>query len=766
MSNGAQRGAMSAKTLLFGYCDRISVRGGDEIKFMVSAEGVEEAEAQLVRMIHGDEHPDGPGCVEEPIPADFNGRQRVKRQFTQVGAFARVRDTDNRLGLQGPMTLYAYIWPTTPRHRRQVIMGRWNESSGAGYALGIDAEGHLEFRVGDGERTATVRSGIPLFGRCWYLVAASFDPGTRAISLVQEGMISAYNSHFSPALPYEYSTAVRGTCAVRPKSTANAAFVLAGCEASDAEGRKIVVALYNGKLDRCGVIARVLTEEEIRDLKAEVQRGARLPGSIAHWDPSAGYGPSGIGDVIEDLGPHGMHAEGYNRPIRALTGVNWEGRDDCYRLAPGQYGGVHFHEDAIIDCRWTPTFSWKVPLDLRSGCYAVKLTGGGAEEYIPFFVRPAAPRAPMALLIPTTSYLAYANERLSFSSPAVQPIFGRTPILGESDRVRLDHPELGLSTYDTHSDGGGVCLSSYRRPILNMRPKYRMALGSAWQYPADLSIVAWLEAKGYDYDVLCDEDLHREGVAALSAYRMVITGSHPEYYSGRMLDATEQYLERGGRLIYTGGNGYYWVSCYREEEPWCMEVRKLDSGSRAWQAMAGEHYNQTEPVRGGLWRNRGRAPQKLVGVGFATEGFDSSGAYTRLPDAADPRVSWIFNGVETDMFGGFGLALGGAAGLELDRYDLLLGTPPTAWLLATSFGYSDNYPRVSEEIYYNFPGQSATQDYQCRGDMVYFTTRNGGAVFSTGSIAWASALPCNAFENAVSTIMGNVVDAFLGRDVL
>lgn len=36
-----------------------------------------------------------------------------------------------------------------------------------------------------------------------------------------------------------------------------------------------------------------------------------------------------------------------------------------------------------------------------------------------------------------------------------------------------------------------------------------------------------------------------------------------------------------------------------------------------------------------------------------------------------------------------------------------------------------------------------------------------GAVFSASSIAWGSALPCHGFDNSVSRIMKNVVDAFL-----
>ena len=31
-------------------------------------------------------------------------------------------------------------------------------------------------------------------------------------------------------------------------------------------------------------------------------------------------------------------------------------------------------------------------------------------------------------------------------------------------------------------------------------------------YPADLHLLAWLEAKGFDFDIVTDEDLDDEGV--------------------------------------------------------------------------------------------------------------------------------------------------------------------------------------------------------------------------------------------------------------
>ena len=158
---------------------------------------------------------------------------------------------------------------------------------------------------------------------------------------------------------------------------------------------------------------------------------------------------------------------------------------------------------------------------------------------------------------------------------------------------------------------------------------------------------------------------------------------------------------------------------------------------------------------------RGRAPQKLTGVGFISEGFEHCQPYRRMPDSWHRRVAWITAGIEGEIIGDFGLAHGGAAGIELDRYDLALGTPPHALIIASSGGHTDNYILVTEELLYAYQGLTGTQDYRIRADMVYFTAPNDGAVFSTGSIAFGQALPVNGFDNNVSKLLSNVVTTFM-----
>ena len=63
-----------AEIKLFGYTNKLSVKPGENIDFHVSADGTKSADAQLVRIIHGDEHPNGPGYMDEEIESDLNGK--------------------------------------------------------------------------------------------------------------------------------------------------------------------------------------------------------------------------------------------------------------------------------------------------------------------------------------------------------------------------------------------------------------------------------------------------------------------------------------------------------------------------------------------------------------------------------------------------------------------------------------------------------------------------------------------------------------------
>jgi N,N-dimethylformamidase len=231
-----------------------------------------------------------------------------------------------------------------------------------------------------------------------------------------------------------------------------------------------------------------------------------------------------------------------------------------------------------------------------------------------------------------------------------------------------------------------------------------------------------------------------------------------------MLDAFESYLEGGGRLMYLGGNGFYWRVATHANLPGVIEVRRGEAGTRCFELPPGERFHSFSGENGGLWRSQGRAPQSLVGVGFVAEGFDQNSHFERLPDSFDPRAGFIFEGVAAaEKIGDFGV-LGGAAGYELDAADRTLGTPPHALILARSVEHSNVYLLTPEELLAGYPGLDAIENPNVRAELVFFECPNGGAVFSTGSITWASALCHDGYQNNVARITGNVLRRFIAPE--
>jgi N,N-dimethylformamidase len=285
--------------------------------------------------------------------------------------------------------------------------------------------------------------------------------------------------------------------------------------------------------------------------------------------------------------------------------------------------------------------------------------------------------------------------------------------------------------------------------------------GSAlWQYNADTHLFDWLDRNGIDYDVITDEDLHREGSALLKDYRVILTGTHPEYHSTPMWDGMKRWLDRGGRLMYLGANGWYWRIAFHKQLPGVIEVRRAEDGIRTWAAEPGEYYHSFNGEMGGLWRRIGRPPNMICAVGFIAQGFDVSSYYRRGPDSYDPRAAFIFEGVKDEVIGDFGLIGGGAAGLELDCITTALGSPPNTLRLASSENHSAMVQLVNEEFGVVPVNLGGDQNDRVRADLAFCETPAGGAVFSVSSIAWCGSLSHNDYDNNVSRITLNVLRRF------
>ena len=694
---------------LIAYADRLSARPGETVAFKVSSDGPEPFAARLTRSISADPNPAGQGIVEQPV-AEL-GSHPSRRQAFNPGSYARV-ERGPTLGRDIEITVR--VWPTLPREREQTIL-----ATGA-LKLFLRADGSAAARISDTELT----TGTALAERQWYTLALSVDCTAGRATLAQR--------------PH-------GIWAEAAESSADGSFSLdgGGPLLIGAALRDGAAALhFNGKIEA----PRMLSDGAV----------------VAEWD----FARDTMTTAIRDIGPGGCDGVLVNHPARAMAGADWDGSETCWRHAPAQYGAIHFHEDDIYDFGWETDFEWTVPDDLPSGIYVVRIACGSHEDAVPVFICPPRGRrtADLAVLVSTFTYVVYGNNaRVDFRPEWLDRIaeWGAYPHNPAMFR------ELGLSTYNFHSDGSGICHASHLRPLLTLRPgyiTYGHGHGSGLRhFQADSHLIAWLHAKGIGYDIITDRELHEEGADVLRGYKAVTTGSHPEYHTPQTLDALTAYRDGGGRLLYLGGNGFYWRVAVHAENPGLIEIRRSEGGIRAWAAEPGEYFNAFDGGYGGLWRRNGRPPQQLAGVGFTAQGQFEGSHYRRTAESRAPELAWIFDGIEGDILGDFSFSGGGAAGFELDRVDARLGTPPGTRVLASSEGHGPSFVLVHEEqLTHLTTWAQQPKEALMRADMVYFDVPGGGAVFSTGSITFCGALPWNGFDNDISRLLGNVLARFLG----
>lgn len=736
---------------IVGYADKISVQPGEELKFMVSTSS-QRYTASIVRLSGGMTGPDST-LPSEPIPASCAGEYPGRLQATYAGSYGELPLPEGWLE-GGEFAVQLWIWPTAPTlGRPQTIWSARSADGKAGADLSLDEQGYLVFSlVDENAHTARIRTEVPVDAKTWYFVTAQYaKQGTATLTTArcEDWATIGEIQVADKAVNLDFTNVVVSRV------------LLAAESCWDAPRR--THRHYNGKIENPRFFRSILDAKQQQALLAGSEEPATLVGDklVADYDFGVEISSARLVDRSEG-GHHGILRQA---PTRAVTSHAWTGEHLDFRSAPKHYAAAHFHDDDIENAGWEPDITWRLPNDLPSSVYALRLEAEEEIDYIPFFVRPAADavKASILFLAPTNTYLAYANERLF--ELELQDFMGHELRLAKQDQYLLEHPEMGKSIYDTHRDGSGVHYSSRLRPVMNMRPHYRNWLNGGMRHlAADLYITGWLEKRGHHFDVATDEDLDKEGFKLLQSYSVLVTGTHPEYWTRPMLKALKQYLNNGGRLMYLGANGFYWVTSLDPERPHLIEVRRGNAGTRSWDSPPGELYHSTTGESGGMWRHHGYVPQQLVGIGFTAQGWGPGCGYRRLKDSFHPEVKFIFDGVgEEELIGDFGYVMGGAVGDEVDRFDPALGSPRQTWWLATSTGLDDRYQLVHEDQLLTTPGQGGTENPLVRADMTYFEIKGGGAVFSVGSINWAGSMAWNEYDNNVARISDNILNHFLEK---
>ena len=270
----------------------------------------------------------------------------------------------------------------------------------------------------------------------------------------------------------------------------------------------------------------------------------------------------------------------------------------------------------------SPSHKQFVTAPERSGLYYFHAKGeSGAFFSFPWIIAPAAPSADIAVLAANINWNAYNNfgGRSNYIHP---DCFPPTPTIN----ARL---ELKRYTDPEHInyDAEDYAPLSFDRPEpINHIPEDieitdpiagRAACHVA---PAEWRFLGWLEREGFAYDLYAETQLHF-GQLDLDQYKILITTTHPEYWSRKMYYEVKAWVrERGGKLMYLGGNG---LNC--EVEMIDEQTMKVKNGDGRVQRAKGHEsrfhqYNESEA--------------NLLGVVFTHPGIMTAAPYQVL--AADP----------------------------------------------------------------------------------------------------------------------------------
>jgi N,N-dimethylformamidase beta subunit-like, C-terminal len=370
----------------------------------------------------------------------------------------------------------------------------------------------------------------------------------------------------------------------------------------------------------------------------------------------------------------------------------------------------------------------------HSGLYYFHVRGeSGAFFSFPWVVAPVRPQGPIAVLASTNTWNAYNNfgGRSNYINAHALPAHPTV-------NARLDLERYAGGTFGVWQfpDAEYAPLSFERPEPGNHVPEDvevddpiegRLGCGMA---PAEWRLLGWLEREGHGYDLYSEYQLHA-GLLDLDAYRILISNVHPEYWSRAMYQRLKSWVyQRGGRLMYLGGNG---INC---------EVEFLDEATLSFKThllSADGSLGMFDPDNPEVYyesrfHRTVECEANLLGVVSTSSGIMTAAPY-RVLDASH----WVFARTELqngDQFGKESLqerCHGGASGHETDKRCRF--TPSNAVLLA-----------------------KGTNPDQGGAEMVYYETESGGAVFSVGSITYTASL---WVDSAISKITSNVIRRFL-----
>jgi hypothetical protein len=307
--------------------------------------------------------------------------------------------------------------------------------------------------------------------------------------------------------------------------------------------------------------------------------------------------------------------------------------------------------------------------------------------------------------------------------------------------------ELSTNTYQAYNKWGGY--SFYESAFVGDRSQMisfnRPTPPDFFEY--EYYFVLWLEkladSRGLKIDYVTNFDVYRDPEFA-AKYKLFVSGSHNEYWSKEEFDALyRRIFELGKNTLFLGANTAYWQVRY-------ADLDRLDqTPNRGRQLIC--YKSQDDPIKyrvderdavllvTALFRDEARRPETmLAGVAYQS--------YFENRSEEKPKYPYFVARTDLPFFNGIGYqrgeSIGDVVGYEWDNTDPD-GDGKRLW----DPRKSRIEPIDAASIKVVFTGSPVDLNGRPgKAEAVYFVSKAGARVFSTGSIRWAWGLGKPKFE--------------------
>ncbi|MEA2534508.1 MAG: large repetitive protein [Actinomycetota bacterium] len=364
----------------------------------------------------------------------------------------------------------------------------------------------------------------------------------------------------------------------------------------------------------------------------------------------------------------------------------------------------------LIDCgNWAVSASWAVPSTAVSGVYIAHLirndTGGGAD--VPFVVRNDASHSDMLFQTSDETWQAYNT-------------YGGNSLYTCTVACPPGNPAAYKAAYAV----------SYNRPFHTPADD----MGRSWLTYAELPMLKFLEANGYDVSYIAGTDVDTSGALLLN-HKMFMSTGHDEYWSGNQRANVVAARDHGVNLAFFSGNEVFWKTQFGPS------TDGSNTPERTLTTYKDTHFDSPQnpsypPIWTGTWEDPrftppgdgGNPSNALTGQKFLV----NSGTTDIKVPAAYAQLRLWRNTPVASLAAGQSITLGaglGTLGYEWDA-DTDNGFRP-----AGLFDLSST-TSTSAEIFTDY-GSTTQQGGTATHNLTMYKAPSGALVFGAGTVQWA-----------------------------